>query len=57
MAVVKLGRSLFGAPRRHDTKHKNPEGDTTVLDQESDRLVYDLYSLTLEEMGIVEAGA
>ncbi|MGE0083520.1 MAG: TaqI-like C-terminal specificity domain-containing protein [Desulfococcaceae bacterium] len=35
-------------------KKKNPNADTTDLEREIDRLVYDLYGLTEEEIAIVE---
>ena len=36
-------------------KKKNPEADTSELEAEIDRLVYELYDLTAEEIAIVEA--
>ena len=36
-------------------KRQNSEADTTALEQEIDRLVYDLYGLTPEEIKIVES--
>ena len=36
------------------TKKQDPSADTTVLEHEIDRLVYGLYGLTEEEIGIVE---
>ncbi|MEZ4524294.1 MAG: Eco57I restriction-modification methylase domain-containing protein [Desulfobacterales bacterium] len=35
-------------------KKKNPHADTSALEREIDRLVYDLYGLTEEEIAIVE---
>jgi hypothetical protein len=35
-------------------KKKNPAADTTELEREIDRLVYGLYGLTAEEIGVVE---
>jgi len=35
-------------------KKRNPEADTSALEQEIDRLVYELYELTPEEIAIVE---
>ncbi|MEX0595986.1 MAG: TaqI-like C-terminal specificity domain-containing protein, partial [Candidatus Paceibacterota bacterium] len=35
-------------------KSQNSEADTSKLDQEIDRLVYELYGLNEEEIGIVE---
>ena len=37
-----------------EAKKQNPTADTTSLEQEIDRLVYGLYGLTEEEIGIVE---
>ncbi|MEX0661196.1 MAG: DUF559 domain-containing protein [Balneolaceae bacterium] len=37
-----------------DSKKQNHEADTTELEQEIDRLVYELYGLSEEEIGIVE---
>lgn len=37
-----------------DSKHLNPKADTTVLETEIDRLVYQLYGLTEAEIKIVE---
>ncbi len=37
-----------------DARGRDPKADTTVLEQEIDRLVYKLYGLTPEEMAIVE---
>jgi len=36
------------------TKKKNPEADTSELEQKIDRLVYELYELTEQEIGIIE---
>jgi len=36
------------------TKKSNPQADTTDLETEIDRLVYELYGLTEEEIQIVE---
>lgn len=35
-------------------RKKNPEADTTELEEEIDRLVYELFGLNEEEVGIVE---
>lgn len=35
-------------------KQSNPEADTTELESEIDRIVYELYGLTEEEIAIVE---
>jgi len=37
-------------------KKRDPKADTTTLEREIDRLVYDLYGLTPEEIKIVEGG-
>lgn len=37
-----------------NAKKQNPEADTTELESEIDRLVYELYGLSEEEIGIVE---
>jgi hypothetical protein len=37
-------------------KKENPEADTSKLEAEIDRLVYELYGLSEEEIGIVEGG-
>ena len=37
-----------------DSKNQNPEADTTELEAEIDRLVYELYGLSEEEIGFVE---
>jgi len=39
-----------------DSKREDPAADTTALEAEIDRLVYELYGLTEEEIGIVEGG-
>ncbi len=39
-----------------EAKKQNPKADTTELEQEIDRLVYELYGLSGEEIGIVEGG-
>jgi hypothetical protein len=36
------------------TKKSNPQADTSALEAEIDRLVYDLYGLTKDEIKIVE---
>ncbi len=38
------------------TKQQNPQADTTALEQQIDQMVYELYSLTEEEIKMVEAG-
>jgi type I restriction-modification system DNA methylase subunit len=38
-------------------KQRDPQADTTTLEQQVDRLVYDLYGLTPEEIKIVEGKA
>ena len=38
------------------TKKENPVADTSVLEREIDELVYGLYGLTEEEVGIIEGG-
>ena len=40
-----------------EIKNQNPAADTTALEKEIDRLVYELYGLTEEEIGIVEGAA
>jgi len=35
-------------------KQQNPSADTSALESEIDRMVYDLYGLTEEEVRIVE---
>ena len=35
-------------------KKENPEADTTALEREIDLMVYELYGLSEEEIGIVE---
>jgi hypothetical protein len=37
-------------------KKENPEADTSKLEAEIDRLVYEMYGLSEEEIGIVEGG-
>ena len=37
-------------------KKENPEADTTTLEAEIDRMVYELYGLTEEEVKMVESG-
>jgi len=37
-----------------EVKRKNPEADTSSLEAEIDQLVYELYGLTADEIGIVE---
>jgi hypothetical protein len=37
-----------------DTKKSNPQADTTALESEIDRMVYELYGLTEEEIAIIE---
>ncbi|MCX8009893.1 MAG: hypothetical protein N3A61_01970, partial [Ignavibacteria bacterium] len=36
------------------TKKQNPQADTSSLEREIDQLVYKLYELTEEEIGIIE---
>lgn len=36
------------------TKQANPKADTSALEKEIDRLVYELYGLTEEEIAIIE---
>ena len=36
------------------TRQRDPKADTTALEQEMDRLVYQLYGLTPEEIAHVE---
>lgn len=36
------------------SKKSDPDADTTKLEKEIDRLVYELYGLTEEEIAIVE---
>jgi type I restriction-modification system DNA methylase subunit len=38
-------------------KQREPDGDTTVLEREIDRLVYELYGLTVDEINLVEGSA
>ena len=38
-----------------ETKKQDPEKDTTELEREMDKLVYELYELTSEEIAVVEA--
>jgi len=35
-------------------KQRDPAADTTALEREIDRLVYELYDLTPEEIAVVE---
>lgn len=55
----------FSVPKKSDklaaladqilkTKKENPEADTSKLEAEIDRLVYELYGLSKEEIGVVE---
>ena len=37
-----------------DAKHTNPDSDVSVLENEIDKLVYELYNLTEDEIAIVE---
>ena len=37
-----------------DTKHTDPEVDASDFEEEIDRLVYELYNLTKDEIAIVE---
>jgi len=37
-------------------KQQDPAADTSALEAEIDRMVYDLYGLTEEEVRIVEGG-
>ena len=37
-----------------EAKTKDPEAETTELEEEIDRLVYELYGLSEEEIGVVE---
>jgi len=48
-AIEKLVGRILAA------KRVNPQADTTVLEQEIDRLVYELYGLTEEEIAVVES--
>ncbi|MEE1062192.1 MAG: TaqI-like C-terminal specificity domain-containing protein [Paludibacteraceae bacterium] len=47
-AVISIVNQILSA------KQTNPEADTTSLESEIDRLVYELYGLTEEEIAIVE---
>jgi len=38
------------------TRQRDSEADTTALDREIDRHVYELYGLTAEEIHLVEEG-
>ncbi len=38
-------------------KERDPKADTTAWEREIDRLVYELYGLTEEEIAIVEGAA
>ena len=38
-------------------KKRDPEADTSALEQEIDQMVYELYGLTEEEITIVEGTA
>lgn len=46
--IGNLSKSIF------DAKNQNPEVDTTELESEIDRLVYEMYGLSEEEIEIVE---
>ena len=37
-----------------EAKHINPNADTSILEDEIDKLVYELYNLTEDEIAIVE---
>ena len=37
-----------------DAKHIDPNADTSALENEIDKLVYELYNLTEDEIAIVE---
>jgi hypothetical protein len=37
-------------------KQTNPSADTSLLEQEIDLMVYELYGLSAEEIGVVEGG-
>jgi hypothetical protein len=49
--IAKLVESIL------DAKKPDPEADTTALEREIDRLVYELYGLTEKEIAIVEGKA
>ena len=49
--IAKLVKQILAAKRR------DPGADTTALEREIDRLVYDLYGLTPEEIKLVEGAA
>lgn len=38
-----------------DIKGKNPGSDITILESEINRLVYEIYNLTTEEITVIEA--
>ncbi|MFA5555179.1 MAG: TaqI-like C-terminal specificity domain-containing protein, partial [Phycisphaerae bacterium] len=46
--IIKFVDKIF------ESKNQNPSADTTTLESEIDQLVYELYGLTEEEIGIVE---
>ncbi|MDQ1349866.1 MAG: adenine-specific DNA-methyltransferase, partial [Acidobacteriota bacterium] len=46
--IISLSAQILAA------KGANPDADTTALEKEIDRLVYELYGLTDEEIKIVE---
>ena len=38
-------------------KSENSSGDVSIIEKEIDKIVYELYDLTEEEVGIVEVGS
>lgn len=51
----KLAFQFFDRFHKYEAEsRKNPEADTTTLEAEIDRMVYELYGLTEEEVKVVE---
>ncbi len=48
------GVGLLAAKGKNTLTGTRPQGDTSKLEEEIDELVYQLYGLTEEEIGIVE---
>jgi hypothetical protein len=49
-SIISLVEQIFS------TKSSNPQADTSALEAEIDRLVYELYGLTEEEIKIIGGG-
>jgi len=52
--VGAMGKGIALSNQILTLKKSDPQADTSALETEIDRMVYDLYGLTAEEIAIVE---